>query len=181
MCALLIASADCEAWLVALDHESAPEGVALCSGHADRIRVPVGWTLHDTRPAAAPRRQRRKRKPTPPEPAPIAEPEPVIEPVAAAAPEPAPIAEPDTALPSSHSPADTPMHADDVAAAIPDDDPRHLQVVPPGAPKEAAAVFDESGQGALWDSPADDPDHDELEASDRTPLLKRAFRVVRED
>ncbi len=235
MSALLIATQECEAWLVGLDHAFAPEGVSLCERHADRIRVPVGWGLHDERPAPTPvRRRRKKRAPAPdldldgaaaaPRPEPVATTATSVEPATAvegdggdedaqtrepesgredtagpegASPEPSveatiaeragetdppgdPVVEAATpgGVPSDgHNPADTPMHADAVAAAITDDDPRHLQVVPTVASGEAAQVFEESGQGALWAPES----HDELHASDSTPLLKRAFRVVRDD
>ena len=58
--ALLMSPQDTQAWLVALDHEFAPEGVALCSNHADRISVPFGWTLQDDRPPAKKKRRGKK-------------------------------------------------------------------------------------------------------------------------
>lgn len=61
-CVLLMAAQEREAWLVGPDHEFALDGVCLCVVHADRITVPLGWSLTDERPPTKPRRQR-KRKP----------------------------------------------------------------------------------------------------------------------
>ena len=63
-----------------------------------------------------------------------------------------------------------------VAAAIDDDAPR-LSVVPPDDDPSKTFDFSDGGQGALWNEPEPaDTDPDET-----TPLLKRAFPVVRDD
>ena len=36
-------------WLDNLDEEPDPSSYDLCSGHAARLRVPVGWALDDRR------------------------------------------------------------------------------------------------------------------------------------
>lgn len=36
-------------WLDNLDEEREPSAYDLCSGHAERLRVPVGWALEDRR------------------------------------------------------------------------------------------------------------------------------------
>ena len=74
------------------------------------------------------------------------------------------------------SPSEVPLEADRVAAAIDDDAPR-LSVVPPDDDPSKTFDFSDGGQGALWNEPEPaDTDPDET-----TPLLKRAFRVVRDD
>ena len=65
---LLMSPQDTQAWIVAPDHESAPEGVPLCATHADRISVPFGWTLVDDRPAPKKRRRKKKASESSPEP-----------------------------------------------------------------------------------------------------------------
>lgn len=75
-----------------------------------------------------------------------------------------------------HTPADVPVHADDVAAAVAGSGAR-LTVVPGDDDPSKTFAVEPDGQTALWaESPRDDH-----EPSDETPLLKRAFRVVRED
>lgn len=195
---LLIAPQDCEAWIVGLDHPAAPEGVKLCEVHADRITVPFGWSLSNERSTTKKRRRRKPRTTTEVAPPPAkpttrraatpageakkAEPAPV-EPVAEAAPIdpptmqlPAVTVDDEPAPPSRPAPADVPVRADHVAEAIDEaEDPRHLQVV---AEREAAGARAEETQPSFWD----DAEHEgQLEPSDRTPMLKRAFRVVRDD
>lgn len=260
ICVLLIAPQERQAWLVAVDHESAPEGVALCERHADRISVPVGWGLTNERPAKPARRRRRKApakpipveeptdtgsadpaaadtdghpsapadqakapskprpaparrtkadKPKPPAPEPLAEP--VVDPTIQL-----PVIEVEDERPprQASSPSDVPGVAADTASdmarsgssprlsvvqgttepAVPDTADAVAESTPadPAAPSAGEAPsgqattpatgfdFEDDGQGALWTGPPD-LDPDQLEATDRTPLLKRAFRVVRED
>ena len=234
--ALLMSPQDTQAWLVALDHDFAPEGVALCANHADRISVPFGWTLQDDRPPVKKKRRRKKPEPEPepellpaepvtaePEPEPVAvEPEPEPEPVAVEPePEPEPVAveadpEPEVAklerepfteddpgyVPPEYqfredgvtgphddptlqlpaitidppSPSEVPLDSDRVAAAIDEDSPR-LSVVPPDDDPDKTFDFSDEGQGAFWN----EPPPAEPEPDENTPLLKRAFRVVRDD
>ncbi len=169
---LLMAPQDTQAWLVGLDHVSAREGVALCPDHADRISVPLGWSLTDDRAPAKAKRKRRK-KPS----------QAVTEPVDEAYieperqflvdPEPAASSATDAGHPSASPGVDE--ATDGAAASSPrlsvvagEDDPGDIsQDGPPDS--------DEHGQGALWPDPA------EHEPDETTPLLKRAFRVVRDD
>ena len=58
---LLIAPGDTQAWLLALDHPDASEGVLLCEMHAERVSVPKGWTLDDERALARSTKRRRKK------------------------------------------------------------------------------------------------------------------------
>ena len=105
------------------------------------------------------------------EPAPPVD-EPTIQLPAIDANEPAPTASPPP-------PSDVPVRADHVAEAIADaDDPRHLQVVVRGAnDADAERGPSDEVQPSLWE----DDEEDALEPGDNTPLLKRAFRVVRDD
>ncbi len=172
-CVLLMAPQNTQAWLVALTHEAAPEGVALCETHADRISVPFGWALTDDRPVAKPRRKRTKKattqrkaarsqssvRATTPEPEP--QPEPQSQPEPEPQPQPAPQPEP------------APAH-EAVGSA---DEPPVLSVVPGDDDSAKEFGFEDDGQGALWgDRP--EPEH---EPDETTPLLQRAFRVVRDD
>lgn len=76
----------------------------------------------------------------------------------------------------SHAPADVPVHADDVAAAFAGSGAR-LTVVPGDDDPSKTFTVEPDGQTALWA----ESQRDDHEPSDETPLLKRAFRVVRED
>jgi uncharacterized protein DUF3499 len=42
------------AWLDDLDAEAHPAGYDLCAQHADRFRVPLGWTRDDRRQSEQP-------------------------------------------------------------------------------------------------------------------------------
>ncbi len=75
-----------------------------------------------------------------------------------------------------HAPADVPVHADEVAAAVAGSGVR-LSVVPGDDDPTKTFSVEADGQTSLWAESHRD-DHD---PSDETPLLKRAFRVVRED
>jgi hypothetical protein len=75
-----------------------------------------------------------------------------------------------------HSPADVPVLADDVAAAVAGSGAR-LTVVPGDDDPSKTFSVEPDGQTALWA----ESQRDDHEPSDETPLLKRAFRVVRED
>ena len=68
------------------------------------------------------------------------------------------------------------MYADDVAAAVAGSGAR-LTVVPGDDDPSKTFTVEADGQTALWA----ESHRDEHEPSDETPLLKRAFRVVRED
>jgi hypothetical protein len=109
--ALLMSPQDTQAWIVAPDHPSAPEGVPLCTTHADRISVPFGWTLADDRPPPKKRRRKKKAPDTPPE----------------------------------------------------------------------LELFVEQSEAMPADVAALDPEPAETDPDERTPLLQRAFRVVRDD
>ena len=76
----------------------------------------------------------------------------------------------------TRSPADVPAHADEVAAAVVGSGAR-LTVVPGDDDPSKTFAIEPDGQTALWA----EIQRDEHEPSDETPLLKRAFRVVRED
>jgi hypothetical protein len=174
---LLIAAQERRAWLVGLGHEQATEGVPLCHDHADRISVPLGWQLTDDRTPVAPRRRRSRRAarvalpfepeldlglPAPPELEPVPAVEPA-EPELAARPAPEPEApeptapEPSTAEPSTAEPtAPEPSTPVGVAGAEPTDAPDR----PPRPPAGPS------------------PAHRELSATERTPLLQRAFRIA---
>ena len=208
-CALLMAPQDTEAWLVDPDHEAALDGVGLCAAHADRISVPFGWSLSDARSPAKPKRKRRTKKvataqppapdkaampaakreaaepPTQPEPRPA---KPHAKAKAKAArqsrqptvPEPMQTDAPTMQLPAvkvdhPSSPAEVPMNADRAAAGV-DAESTRLSVVP-GKDESGSDShdFEDDGQGALWRGEA------EHEPDETTPLLKRAFRVVRDD
>jgi hypothetical protein len=86
-------------------------------------------------------------------------------------------ARPDSSKPNrGHTPADVPVHADDVAAAVAGSGAR-LTVVPGDDDPSKTFAVEPDGQTALWA----ESQRDDHEPSDETPLLKRAFRVVRED
>jgi hypothetical protein len=208
---LLIAPQEQHAWVVGPDHPAAPDGVPLCLTHADRISVPFGWALTDERPASRPARRAarpRKRPTSTPEPVAVEsepaavepEPEPTAvesEPVAVES-EPAAVeseSEPAAAAPPTveaeeageapppprrrdhpSSPAEMPINADEVAEAIGETSPR-LSVVPGDDDFDKTFAVDPDGQTSLWV----DPPPVEHEPDDSTPLLKRAFRVVRDD
>jgi hypothetical protein len=186
-----MATQECEAWLVDLGHEAAPEGVALCPEHADRIRVPMGWGLSDERSPVRARKKRAKKPKVqedtaassqdmtePPEQAAkrakpeeqmarhagkhVAGDDESAESQAEAEAEPSPEPVPDDVEPDGEDPGD---------------EPPSLQVFEGGDDPSDTTVFHEDGQGALWDSSASA----ELETDDTTPLLKRAFRVVRDE
>lgn len=74
------------------------------------------------------------------------------------------------------TPAEVPLDADRVAAAVEEESPR-LSVVPGDDDPRKTYGFSEAGQGALWHEPAPA----ETDPDESTPLLKRAFRVVRDD
>ena len=69
-----------------------------------------------------------------------------------------------------------PLEADRVAAAIDEESPR-LSVVPPDDDPDKTFDFSDEGQGAFWN----EPPPAEPEPDENTPLLQRAFRVVRDD
>lgn len=218
-CVLLMAPQDTQAWLVSPQHDAAPDGVALCEMHADRISVPFGWALTDERTRAKPARKRSKRstaapkrvaskraeaptkaksrtqsraKPSPePEPTAVVDEidetettsdEPVTEANEAVV-EVGIVDEPTIQLPAvqidhNHpsSPSEIPMNADGPAAAVAEESPR-LSVVPGDDDPDKTFDFDNEGQGALWA----DRSEPEQEPDESTPLLKRAFRVVRDE
>ena len=74
------------------------------------------------------------------------------------------------------SPAEVPLNADAAAAAV-DESDRRLSVVPGDDDPNKTFDFEDDGQGALWA----DRVEDERDPDESTPLLKRAFRVVRDD
>ncbi len=115
---------DTQAWIVAPDHEFAPEGVPLCPAHADRISVPFGWSLTDDRPAPKKKRRRKKAATQKADPVDIGA-------EAAAEPLPEPVIEPDPETP-------TKVEADPV-----DRDPL------PEAPSEQASEDQNSEHGEI--------------------------------
>ncbi len=186
---LLIAPLEASAWLVTPKHPSALEGVPLCEGHADRISVPFGWNLTDERPPprrrkrAATKRAKKTTARSAPAPEPTPEPSPTTAdvadaPVAEPAPQPQAAIEPrdQPEVSAEPSPSEVPVDADRVAAEVAEDEPR-LSVVPGDDDPDKTFDFSDEGQGALWNEPAPP----ETEPDDSTPLLKRAFRVVRDD
>lgn len=221
-CVLLMATQECHAWLVGTDHDFSAEGVALCATHADRITVPLGWTLTDERPPARSkaRKPRKKRAPakTVPSETEAGDADETVssEPGRARArskgkappeaeAEPAPserqpgesgdevLALPDVADPptggdeptvelpaataeTSPRPAEAPLNAGATAAAL-QETSRPLSVVPGEDDPDKTFGFEHDGQGALWAPGAQDT----REPDETTPLLKRAFRVVRDD
>lgn len=74
------------------------------------------------------------------------------------------------------TPAEVPLDVERVAASVDDEAPR-LSVVPGDDDPNKTYDFSEEGQGAFWN----EPDPAEIEPDDSTPLLQRAFRVVRDD
>lgn len=74
------------------------------------------------------------------------------------------------------SPAEVPLDADEVATAVAGSTAR-LTVVPGDDDPSKTFTVEPDGQTALWA----ETQRDDNEPSDETPLLKRAFRVVRED
>ena len=74
------------------------------------------------------------------------------------------------------TPAQVPLDADRVAASVDDEAPR-LSVVPGDDDPNKTYGFSERGQGAFWN----EPEPAETDPDERTPLLQRAFRVVRDD
>jgi len=184
-----MATQECEAWIVDLGHEAAPEGVALCPEHADRIRVPMGWGLSDERSPARVRKKRAKKPKAQEDTA--ASYQDVTEPPEQAAKRVKP-EERTARRAGEHVAGDAESAAsrvevepspepapDDVEShgEHPGDEPPSLQVFEGGEDPLDTTVFHEDGQGALWDSSASA----ELETDDTTPLLKRAFRVVRDE
>jgi hypothetical protein len=202
-----MATQECEAWLVDLGHEAAPEGVALCPEHADRIRVPMGWGLSDERSPVRVRKKRAKkpkvRDDTAQEDTPASSQDVTERPEQAAKrgkPEgqtagragedvagdtqsvesdERPVEVEPTPEPAPHDIESDDVAPDDVESdgEGPGDEPPSLQVFEGGDDPSDTTVFHEDGQGALWDSSASA----ELETDDTTPLLKRAFRVVRDE
>jgi hypothetical protein len=73
------------------------------------------------------------------------------------------------------SPSEVPLDAEHVAASV-DDTPR-LSVVPGDDDPTKTYDFSDEGQGAFWH----EPEVAEAEPDESTPLLQRAFRVVRDD
>ncbi len=199
---LLIAPQETEAWLVAPNHPSALDGVPLCEVHADRISVPFGWNLTDDRPPK--RRGRRKKAAARParkvQPAdkkqPAREEKPAPEEQPAREEQPAPQAGAEVAVPDTPAdapfeptaastpaevaepipPSEVPVDADQVAAAVAEEEAR-LSVVPGDDDPNKNFDYGDEGQGALWN----EPPRADKEPDDTTPLLKRAFRVVRDD
>ncbi len=169
-CVLLMAPQDTQAWLVSLKHDAAPEGVPLCDMHADRISVPFGWVLTDDRPVAKPRRKRAKKPATAPKS--TATPKPA-NPVAV---RPDPVAQIEPELPDERpQPDERPDSAEQEPGVTPDEPA--LTVVAGHGGSVAAVEPEGDGQRALW-SPSAEPEH---EPDETTPLLKRAFRVVRDE
>jgi hypothetical protein len=74
------------------------------------------------------------------------------------------------------TPAEVPLDVERVAASVDDEAPR-LSVVPGDDDPNKTYGFSEEGQGAFWN----EPDPAEVEPDEKTPLLQRAFRVVRDD
>lgn len=182
---LLMAPQDTQAWLVGLDHVSAREGVALCPAHADRISVPLGWSLTDNRaPAKAKRKRRKKSVGSVPDPVDEGYIEPERQFLGDPDPEDPQLGSQSTehSVASSAAEAHHPSVApgadggtDGAAAHSP-----RLSVVageddPDSTAQDGRPDFDDDGQGALWADPAD------REPDETTPLLKRAFRVVRDE
>jgi hypothetical protein len=210
VCSLLIAPQETHAWLVSPGHVSADEGVALCDNHADRISVPFGWTLVDDRAKPTRKRRKKKTEPSPVAPSdaelPADEPAPTlpIEPSVDVEPERGPAAPDDsddyvepeyqfreddavatsidtpvaagTDVAAVDSPPGAPLDTDDAMAMGEESEP-NLSMVPSDDNTEKADDLDDDGQGALWDS----QDADDTEPDETTPLLQRAFRVVRDD
>ncbi len=73
------------------------------------------------------------------------------------------------------SPSEVPLNADATAAAVTESE-RRLSVVPGEDDPNKTFGFDDEGQGALWAER-----EAEREPSESTPLLKRAFRVVKDE
>ncbi len=208
VCALLIAPQETQAWLVSPAHPSASEGVSLCDTHADRISVPFGWTLVDDR--AKPKRKRRKKKAEPapatdataePPGAPTAPTLPIESDLGAGTDSADDYVEPEyqfredsldlvegdadqpeavDVVPDSPDPEPPPVSPDDATDDDPDgnadEEPEsRLSVVPGSETADTDATGDL--QGALWDN----SDAVDTEPDESTPLLQRAFRVVRDD
>ncbi|MGI9623773.1 MAG: DUF3499 family protein [Acidimicrobiales bacterium] len=196
---MLMSPQDTHAWLVGPDHEFAIEGVGLCGAHADRITVPFGWTLIDDRPAAKPRKRRKKADDAPAGAKnrsadaagksgatrkPKARPKQASRPGNAARTSSHPAAQPAAAdeLVSEPFPEDDYVPPEeefrgdiDADTDVGDDESRRLSVVP-GDPETESGV-DDGTQETLWN----EPDPAESEPDDSTPLLQRAFRVVKDD
>lgn len=180
---MLMSPQDTQAWLVGPDHEFAAEGVGLCGVHADRITVPFGWTLDDDRPAK-PKRRRKKAAPST-----ASEPAPTKAPAA-----PAERSEPGQAHEEAAAELVSEPFDDDYVAPedqfrepevavgnrpdeSADDDSPRLSVVAPDEEAEPQTGIGDEEQPALWDEPT----APNAEPDESTPLLQRAFRVVRDD
>tara|TARA_B100000131_G_scaffold255990_1_gene250630 strand:+ start:12 stop:563 length:552 start_codon:yes stop_codon:yes gene_type:complete len=164
---LLMVPQECSAWLVSLNHPAAKDGSPLCSDHADRMTVPVGWVLSDERNTQKKRRRKGKAQGK-------AKKSPRM---------------------GSGQRSNSSDITDSIVDNIPVDDApmpidvseveelvsepfeeSYLQVVPESPIPESE--IDEGVQGSFWDDTAP---IEKLDPGEETPLLQRAFRVVSEE
>ena len=158
---------ECSAWLVSENHLAAKDGSPLCNDCADRMTVPVGWTLSDERNTPKKRRRKGKtqaksKKPSQPETDQKSDFDDV----------------PDSTvedIPIDDAPMPIDVSEVEELVSEPFEDP-YLQVVPDSSLPESQ--IDEGVQGSFWE---DASPIEKLDPGKETPLLQRAFRVVSEE
>lgn len=165
---LLMVPQECQAWLVSNNHNAAKDGSPLCTDHADRMTVPVGWVLSDLR--TSPKKRRRKgvkqtkakkklsRLETKQTPTPDQVPVSVVE-----------------EIPIDDAPLPADVNEVEELISEPFED-SYLQVVSE-SPLPESEVND-LVQGSLWEDTAP---VEKLDPGEETPLLQRAFRVVSDE
>tara|TARA_B100000953_G_scaffold295231_1_gene286127 strand:- start:213 stop:767 length:555 start_codon:yes stop_codon:yes gene_type:complete len=165
---LLMVPQECRAWLVSDDHDAAKDGSHLCTDHADRMTVPVGWVLSDERNSPKKRRRRgtkqtkakkkssrreSKQTPTPDE----------------------ELASVVDEIPVDDAPLPADVNEVEELTSEPFEE-SFLQVVSEGSFPESEV--DDLVQGSLWE---DTSPMEKLDPGEETPLLQRAFRVVSDE
>ena len=164
---LLMVPQECSAWLVSDNHKAAKDGSPLCNNCADRMTVPVGWTLSDERNAPKKRRRKGKSQAKSKKPSLLETeqhsdfngvPDSIVE-----------------DIPIDDAPMPIDVSEVEELVSEPFEDP-YLQVVPDSSLPESQ--IDDGVQGSFWD---DTSPIEKLDPSEETPLLQRAFRVVSEE
>ncbi len=159
---------ECQAWLVSKNHNAAKDGSPLCTNHADRMTVPVGWVLSDLR--TSPKKGRRKGVKQTKAKKKVSR----IKSKQAPAPDQVPVSVVEE-IPIDDAPLPTDVNAIEELISEPFED-SYLQVVSESPLPESEV--DGLVQGSLWDDAAP---IEKLDPGEETPLLQRAFRVVSDE
>ena len=164
---LLMVPQECRAWIVSNTHPAAKDGSLLCTDHADRVTVPVGWVLSDERDTPKKRRRKgTKRNKVKKESRLESEKNTNLGDFTDVLVEEIPVDD-----------APMPIDVSEVEELISEPfEDSYLQVVPESSLPESE--IDEGIQGSFWDETAP---IEKLDPANETPLLRRAFRVVSEE